>query len=83
MHCSAGTSSIDARAQWSYGAAMNLLEGHDATCPHCWETINLTLDLSVPEQSYIEDCPVCCKPMMVSYAAVDGELSELRVDPTD
>jgi hypothetical protein len=27
---------------------MNLLEGRDATCPHCWETINLTLDLSVP-----------------------------------
>src|SRR6202034_1082072 len=44
---------------------MNLLEGQDATCPHCWETINLTLDLSVPEQSYVEDCPVCCKPLMV------------------
>ncbi len=62
---------------------MNLLEGHDATCPHCWETINLTLDLSVPEQSYIEDCPVCSKPVTVSYAAVDGELVELRVDSTD
>lgn len=62
---------------------MNLLQGHDATCPHCWETIALTLDLSVAEQSYIEDCPVCCKPMAVSYASEDGELTELRVDPTD
>ncbi len=62
---------------------MNLLQGHDAACPHCGETINLTLDLSVPEQSYIEDCPVCCKPMVVSYSSADGELEELRVDPTD
>ena len=63
--------------------AMNLLQGHEATCPHCWETINLTLDLSVPEQSYIEDCPVCCAPMVVSYSAVDGELCELSVDRGD
>lgn len=59
---------------------MNLLQDQDATCPHCWETISLTLDLSVPGQSYIEDCPVCCKPMVVSYTSEDGELSELRVE---
>ena len=48
---------------------VNLLQGHEATCPHCWETIELTLDMSVEAQSYIEDCPVCCKPMAVSYVA--------------
>jgi hypothetical protein len=63
--------------------AMNLLQGHEATCPHCWESISLTLDLSVPEQSYIEDCPVCCKPMVISYSAVDGELDAFSVDPSD
>ena len=62
---------------------MNLLQDHDATCPHCWETINLTLDLSVPQQSYIEDCPVCCKPLYVSYAASDGEVVELKVESVD
>lgn len=62
---------------------MDLLQGHDATCPHCWETINLTLDLSEPQQSYIEDCPVCCKPMTVSYSAADGEITELRIEPAD
>ncbi len=60
--------------------AMNLLQSHDATCPHCWETISLTLDLSVPEQSYIEDCPVCCHPLAISYTAADGELIEVSVD---
>jgi hypothetical protein len=62
---------------------MNLLQGHDATCPHCWETIQLTLDLSVPEQSYIEDCPVCCRPLGVSYVAREGELCELSVEAAD
>jgi hypothetical protein len=64
-------------------APMNLLQGHDATCPHCWETINLTLDLSIPEQSYIEDCPVCCKPMYVSYTAADGEVTEFNVESAE
>ena len=62
---------------------MNRLQGQDATCPHCWETINLTLDLSVPEQSYIEDCPVCCRPMLVSYAATDDEVAEFSVESAE
>src|SRR5713226_4784561 len=61
-------------------APMNLLQDQDATCPHCWETITLTLDLSVPEQSYVEDCPVCCKPMLVSYTAADGEVAQFSVE---
>ena len=62
---------------------VNFIQGHDAQCPHCGETIDLTLDLSVPEQSYIEDCPVCCRPMGVSYQAEDGELSQLDVQAID
>jgi hypothetical protein len=64
-------------------APLNLLQSQDATCPHCWETISLTLDLSVPEQSYVEDCPVCCKPMMVSYTAADGELVDFSVESAE
>jgi hypothetical protein len=62
---------------------MILIQGQDATCPHCWETITLTLDLSVAEQSYVEDCPVCCKPLLVSYATSNGEVSEFSVEASD
>jgi hypothetical protein len=62
---------------------MALTESHDATCPHCWETISLILDLSVSEQSYIEDCPVCCKPMVVSYRSADGEVTGFDVEASD
>jgi Cysteine-rich CPXCG len=62
---------------------MTMIQGRDATCPHCGETINLTLDPSVAEQSYVEDCPVCCRPMIVSYSAEDGEVTELQVEASD
>lgn len=34
-------------------------------CPYCGETIELQADSSVGEQSYIEDCSVCCRPIEV------------------
>jgi len=72
-----------ARRHYVENLPMDLIQGQDATCPHCGETIQLTLDLSVPEQSYIEDCPVCCKPMSVSYAAADGEVTDFSVEASD
>lgn len=32
----------------------------------------MLLDLSVPEQSYVEDCEVCCRPLRIRYTT-DGE----------
>ena len=32
----------------------------------------MVLDLSVPQQTYIEDCEVCCQPIQISYT-VRGE----------
>lgn len=52
----------------------------EVTCPHCGETITLFLDLSVEEQTYIEDCAVCCQPMTVTYSAAEGELRAVRVE---
>jgi hypothetical protein len=54
----------------------------EVSCPYCGEAITLLLDLSVEEQSYIEDCSVCCQPMNVSYRAEAGELAELSVEAT-
>jgi transcription elongation factor Elf1 len=44
---------------------------HFFMCPYCWQTISVVLDLSVPEQTYVEDCEVCCQPIEISYAAED------------
>lgn len=45
------------------------------TCPYCWERIEITLDLSVPAQQYVEDCFVCCRPIAIRYET-DGETIE-------
>lgn len=48
----------------------------DAHCPYCGEPITLIVDDSVPEQSYVEDCSVCCQPItVVSRLGFDGELA--------
>jgi len=60
-----------------------LITEHDVTCPCCWETVSLELDLSVDEQSYIEDCPVCCRPMTVTYTVADGELASISVESAE
>jgi hypothetical protein len=57
-----------------------LEETAEVSCPYCGETITIVLDLSVEEQSYIEDCSVCCQPMTVSYRAADGELADVSVE---
>jgi cysteine-rich CPXCG protein len=56
-----------------------LLHHEAITCPYCWETIEITLDLSIDEQQYVEDCSVCCRPIVIAYRAADGELTELTV----
>ena len=40
-------------------------------CPYCGETITIIVDESVPEQTYIEDCEVCCRPI-VMHTIVDA-----------
>lgn len=49
-------------------------------CPFCAEAMTILLDLSAGEQSYIEDCQVCCQPMQISFELNDEELISLRVD---
>jgi len=34
-------------------------------CPYCGEPFELVVDDSAGNQDYIEDCPVCCRPIEV------------------
>ncbi|MCK9195182.1 MAG: CPXCG motif-containing cysteine-rich protein [Nevskia sp.] len=56
-----------------------MLETAEVTCPACWETIELTLDLSAGNQIYSEDCSVCCRPMTVRLTVSD-DLAEFDVE---
>ena len=41
-------------------------------CPYCWEEISMIFDKSQCEDSYIEDCEVCCNPIEIKYQS-DGD----------
>ena len=37
-------------------------------CPYCGETIEILIDDSVEGQSYVEDCQVCCQPIVLDVS---------------
>jgi hypothetical protein len=49
---------------------------HFFTCPYCWEEISMVLDASVPSQTYVEDCEVCCNPIEVHYVIQDDAIAD-------
>ncbi|NDD91794.1 CPXCG motif-containing cysteine-rich protein [bacterium] len=55
---------------------MSKLLEHDSSCPFCNEPVTFFIDPSQSEQTYIEDCTVCCRPIQVT-ACCDPELGEL------
>jgi hypothetical protein len=52
------------------------LTEHSISCPYCGETISILIDDSSPEQQYIEDCQVCCRPIVIDVVVgPDGALT--------
>ncbi len=51
---------------------MDILETVDIICPYCGESLSILIDGSVDQQTYIEDCQVCCRPIMLSVSVCDG-----------
>ncbi|WP_296637137.1 CPXCG motif-containing cysteine-rich protein [Polaribacter sp.] len=47
---------------------------HFFQCPNCWEDISMILDSSVRQQTYIEDCEVCCNPIEITPSFETNEL---------
>jgi hypothetical protein len=56
-----------------------MIEGVTVDCPACGEPIELSVDTSVPEQEYVEDCSVCCRPMAVTVECRPGRVVRVEV----
>ena len=52
------------------------LEETRIDCPYCGESIVILLDPSEPDDQFIEDCQVCCRPIIL-HVSIDG--GEFRV----
>ncbi len=56
------------------------MEEHNTHCPYCGEPISLLIDCSIPEQHYVEDCQVCCSPILVGVTAgADCQIESVSV----
>ena len=50
-------------------------------CPFCGERFEALVDASGGDADYVEDCPVCCRPIeMHLQVGDDGEVGGLEVD---
>lgn len=53
-----------------------MLEEPDIACPYCGETFSIVVDCTAGSQQYVEDCFVCCQPIVLSIDVTpDGELA--------
>lgn len=43
----------------------------------------MVLDLSIEKQTYIEDCEVCCRPVQITYTAINDELKDFDANSTE
>lgn len=46
------------------------------TCPYCGEEVEVEVDpLGPSAETYVEDCPVCCRPWTVTVTREEDEAS--------
>lgn len=55
----------------------------DIQCPYCGEWIGIVVDASVDEQSYVEDCQVCCRPIQLDVRLDEDGSPDVRARSQD
>lgn len=52
-----------------------MLEWTTITCPYCGEIFETAVDYSTGDQHYVEDCQICCNPILFSvHVDLNGDL---------
>ncbi|MBS7458414.1 CPXCG motif-containing cysteine-rich protein [Coralloluteibacterium stylophorae] len=58
-----------------------MIESLHLRCPYCGERFETLVDASAGDADYVEDCPVCCRPIEMHLAAgADGAQMEVGRD---
>ena len=62
---------------------MKELSEVQVSCPYCGELSWVLIDSSVEQQQYIEDCQVCCRPIVFITQCQPGEPCRVEVQRED
>jgi hypothetical protein len=58
-----------------------VLDSITLRCPFCGERFETTVDASAGDSEYVEDCPVCCRPISLHLrTGATGDLEGLDAD---
>ncbi len=59
---------------------MECMKAVTIQCPYCGALNEEMIDCSVdPPEEYVEDCEVCCSPMLIRVVSIDGEVPVVEV----
>lgn len=53
------------------------LENKTIDCPYCGESNLILVDTTAGDQVYVEDCEVCCQPILINVNVNNDELVSL------
>jgi hypothetical protein len=53
---------------------MEILRSATVQCAHCWEQFEILVDCSVSHQEYVEDCSVCCHPVVLEIVCSEEDI---------
>jgi hypothetical protein len=54
---------------------VNHVEELNINCPYCTELISILVECLVSDQSYTEDCYVCCRPIeLILKISQEGDI---------
>jgi hypothetical protein len=62
---------------------MDLLETIIIQCPYCFEQVEILVDCSVMKQEYVEDCQVCCRPIIIVVLIDNNNKPQIDVSRED
>lgn len=61
----------------------NELSDQSVQCPYCWEMIDVLIEPVDTDQTYIEDCQVCCRPIVFEISVDQMGQSQVFVKSED
>lgn len=56
------------------------MDAHLISCPYCGEELEVAVDHSVRRQEYVEDCQVCCRPMVLTVTVDLDNPNDIQID---
>lgn len=62
--------------------SIELLQEIAYDCPHCWQPNTTLLDLSAPLDAFIEDCRVCCHPVLLEVTDAEDGAPRVAASPS-